>query len=150
MKNRKNLLYIIILIILVIGIIILCIRNNSLKNELLNLKNTNLENNQKIEENMNGESEEITEEQAIEIVEDYKLNKLLDTTNEYKLKWVKKETVSIRSRYLTVNGNHLINDKTSDVEVYAVHYALDDETDRFTGYVDINSGELFGIYGEGV
>lgn len=150
MKNKINIIFTVMLIILAVGIIFLCIKNNSLKNELLNSKNSSLESTKNIEETINNTSEKITEEQAIKIVEDYRINTLLDTTNSYKFREIKEETVNIENRYLTVNDNSLINIEKSSVNVYAVYYSLDDNTDKFTGYVDIDSGKLLGIHGEGV
>ena len=103
-----------------------------------------------MEENINNTSEKITEEQAIKIVEDYRISTLLDTTNSYKFREIKKETVNMENKYLTVNGNYLINIEKSSANVYAVYYSLDDNTDKFTGYVDIDSGKLLGVHGEGV
>lgn len=116
----------------------------------MNLKNSRLETTEEIEEDNNSTSGKITEEQAIEIVENYRINTLLDTTNSYKFREIKEETVNIENRYLTVNGNYLINMEKSNVNVYAIYYSFDDNTDKFTGYIDINSGKLFGIHGEGV
>lgn len=150
MRNKINIILIVLLIILIVGIIFLYIKNQSLKNELINFKNSNLEVIEKTEENFNNTSEKITEEQAIKIVENYRINTLLDTTNEYKFVEIKKETVNTEKRYETVNGNHLINIENSNINVYAVYYSYEDNTERFTGYVDINSGKLLGIHGEGV
>lgn len=146
MKNKINIIFIVVLIILVVGIIFLCIKNNLLKNELINSKNSSLQSTK----NINNTSEKITEEQAIKIVEDYRINTLLDTTNSYRFREIKEETVNMENRYLTVNGNYLINIEKSSENVYAVYYSLDDNTDKFTGYVDIDSGKLLGVHGEGV
>jgi uncharacterized membrane protein YhiD involved in acid resistance len=150
MKNKINIIFIVVLIILVVGIIFLCIKNNLLKNELINSKNSSLQSTKNMEENINNTSEKITEEQAIKIVEDYRINTLLDTTNSYRFREIKEETVNMENRYLTVNGNYLINIEKSSENVYAVYYSLDDNTDKFTGYVDIDSGKLLGVHGEGV
>ena len=150
MKNKINIIFIVVLIILVVGIIFLCINNNLLKNELINSKNSSLQSTKNMEENINNTSEKITEEQAIKIVEDYRISTLLDTTNSYKFREIKKETVNMENKYLTVNGNYLINIEKSSANVYAVYYSLDDNTDKFTGYVDIDSGKLLGVHGEGV
>jgi hypothetical protein len=150
MKNKINIIFIVVLIILVVGIIFLCIKNNLLKNELINSKNSSLQSTKNMEENINNTSEKITEEQAIKIVEDYRISTLLDTTNSYKFREIKKETVNMENKYLTVNGNYLINIEKSSANVYAVYYSLDDNTDKFTGYVDIDSGKLLGVHGEGV
>lgn len=150
MKNKINIIFIVVLIILVVGIIFLCIKNNLLKNELINSKNYSLQSTKNMEENINNTSEKITEEQAIKIVEDYRISTLLDTTNSYKFREIKKETVNMENKYLTVNGNYLINIEKSSANVYAVYYSLDDNTDKFTGYVDIDSGKLLGVHGEGV
>ena len=150
MKNKLNIIFIVVLIILVVGIIFLCIKNNLLKNELINSKNSSLQSTKNMEENINNTSEKITEEQAIKIVEDYRISTLLDTTNSYKFREIKKETVNMENKYLTVNGNYLINIEKSSANVYAVYYSLDDNTDKFTGYVDIDSGKLLGVHGEGV
>ena len=150
MKNKINITFIVVLIILVVGIIFLCIKNNLLKNELINSKNSSLQSTKNMEENINNTSEKITEEQAIKIVEDYRISTLLDTTNSYKFREIKKETVNMENKYLTVNGNYLINIEKSSANVYAVYYSLDDNTDKFTGYVDIDSGKLLGVHGEGV
>ena len=109
MKNKINIIFIVVLIILVVGIIFLCIKNNLLKNELINSKNSSLQSTKNMEENINNTSEKITEEQAIKIVEDYRISTLLDTTNSYKFREIKKETVNMENKYLTVNGNYLIN-----------------------------------------
>ena len=138
MKNKINIIFIVVLIILVVGIIFLCIKNNLLKNELINSKNSSLQSTKNMEENINNTSEKITEEQAIKIVEDYRISTLLDTTNSYKFREIKKETVNMENKYLTVNGNYLINIEKSSANVYAVYYSLDDNTDKFTGYVDID------------
>ena len=150
MKNKINIIFTVALIILATGIIFLCIKNISLKNELMNFKNSSLESTKNMEETINNTSEKITEEQAIKIVEDYRINRLLDTTNSYKFREIKEETINMENRYLTVNDNYLINIEKSSVNVYAVHYSLDDNTDKFTGYVDIDSGKLLGLHGEGV
>lgn len=150
MKNKINIIFIVVLIILVVGIIFLCIKNNLLKNELINSKNSSLQSTKNMEENINNTSEKITEEQAIKIVEDYRISTLLDTTNSYKFREIKKETVNMENKYLTVNGNYLINIEKFSANVYAVYYSLDDNTDKFTGYVDIDSGKLLGVHGEGV
>ena len=150
MKNKLNIIFTVVLFILTIGIIYLCIKNNSLKNELMASKNSSLEATKIMEETNDNTSKKITEEQAIKIVEDYRINTLLDTTNSYKFKEIKEETVNIENRYLTANNNYLINIEKSSVNVYAVYYSLDDNTDKFTGYVDIDSGKLLGIHGEGV
>lgn len=150
MKNKINIIFIVVLIILIVGIIFLCIKNNLLKNELINSKNSSLQSTKNMEENINNTSEKITEEQAIKIVEDYRINTLLDTTNSYRFREIKEETVNMENRYLTVNGNYLINIEKSSENVYAVYYSLDDNTDKFTGYVDIDSGKLLGVHGEGV
>lgn len=150
MKNKINIIFTVALIILATGIIFLCIKNISLKNELINFKNSSLESTKNMEETINNTSEKITEEQAIKIVEDYRINTLLDTTNSYKFREIKEETVNMENRYLTVNDNYLINIEKSSINVYAVYYSLDDNTDKFTGYVDIDSGKLLGIHGEGV
>ena len=150
MKNKINIIFIVVLIILVVGIIFLCIKNNLLKNELINSKNSSLQSTKNMEENINNTSEKITEEQAIKIVEDYRISTLLDTRNSYKFREIKKETVNMENKYLTVNGNYLINIEKSSANVYAVYYSLDDNTDKFTGYVDIDSGKLLGVHGEGV
>lgn len=149
MKNKINIIFIVVLIILIVGIIFLCIKNISLKNELMNLKNSSLKATEEIEEN-NSTSEKITEEQAIKVVENYRINTLQDTTNSYKFQNIEEETVDVQSRYLTVNGDYVINIENSSVDVYAVYYSLDDNSDRFIGYVDIDSGELLGFHGEGV
>ena len=146
MKNKINIIFIVVLIILVVGIIFLCIKNNL----LINSKNSSLQSTKNMEENINNTSEKITEEQAIKIVEDYRINTLLDTTNSYRFREIKEETVNMENRYLTVNGNYLINIEKSSENVYAVYYSLDDNTDKFTGYVDIDSGKLLGVHGEGV
>ena len=150
MKNKINIIFIVTLIILIVGIIFLYIRNISLKNELMNIKNSNLETTEEVERDSDIESEEITEEQAIGVVENYRINTLQDTTNSYKFQKIEKEIVNIENRYLATNGNYLINIEKSKVNVYAVYYSFDDNTDMFTGYVDINSGKLLGIHGEGV
>ncbi len=150
MKNKINIIFIVTLIILIVGIIFLYIRNISLKNELMNIKNSNLETTEEVERDNDIESEEITEEQAIGVVENYRINTLQDTTNSYKFQKIEKEIVNIENRYLATNGNYLINIEKSKVNVYAVYYSFDDNTDMFTGYVDINSGKLLGIHGEGV
>ena len=150
MKNKINIIFIVTLIILIVGIIFLYIRNISLKNELTNIKNSNLETTEEVERDNDIESEEITEEQAIGVVENYRINTLQDTTNSYKFQKIEKEIVNIENRYLATNGNYLINIEKSKVNVYAVYYSFDDNTDMFTGYVDINSGKLLGIHGEGV
>lgn len=150
MKNKINIIFTVALIILATGIIFLCIKNISLKNELMNFKNSSLESTKNMEETINNTSEKITEEQAIKIVEDYRINTLLDATNSYKFREIKEETVNMENRYLTVNDNYLINIEKSSINVYAVYYSLDDNTDKFTGYVDIDSGKLLGIHGEGV
>lgn len=150
MKNKINIIFIVTLIILIVGIIFLYIRNISLKNELMNIKNSNLETTEEVERDNDIESEEITEEQAIGVVENYRINTLQDTTNSYKFQKIEKEIVDIENRYLATNGNYLINIEKSKVNVYAVYYSFDDNTDMFTGYVDINSGKLLGIHGEGV
>lgn len=150
MKNKINIIFTVALIILATGIIFLCIKNISLKNELINFKNSSLESTKNMEETINNTSEKITEEQAIKIVEDYRINTLLDTTNSYKFREIKEETVNMENRYLTVNDTYLINIEKSSINVYAVYYSLDDNTDKFTGYVDIDSGKLLGIHGEGV
>ncbi len=150
MKNKINIIFTVALIILATGIIFLCIKNISLKNELMNFKNSSLESTKNMEETINNTSEKITEEQAIKIVEDYRINRLLDTTNSYKFREIKEETINMENRYLTVNDNYLINIEKSSVNVYAVYYSLDDNTDKFTGYVDIDSGKLLGLHGEGV
>ena len=64
MKNKINIIFIVVLIILVVGIIFLCIKNNLLKNELINSKNSSLQSTKNMEENINNTSEKITEEQA--------------------------------------------------------------------------------------
>ena len=79
-----------------------------------------------------------------------RINTLQDTTNSYKFQKIEKEIVNIENRYLATNGNYLINIEKSKVNVYAVYYSFDDNTDMFTGYVDIDSGKLLGIHGEGV
>ena len=150
MKNKINIIFTVALIILATGIIFLCIKNISLKNELMNFKNSSLESTKNMEETINNTSEKITEEQAIKIVEDYRINRLLDTTNSYKFREIKEETINMENRYLTVNDNYLINIEKSSVNVYAVYYSLDDNTDKFTGYVDIDSCKLLGLHGEGV
>lgn len=150
MKNKINIIFTVALIILATGIIFLCIKNISLKNELMNFKNSSLESTKNMEETINNTSEKITEEQAIKIVEDYRINRLLDTTNSYKFREIKEETINMENRYLTVNDNYLINIEKSSVNVYAVYYSLGDNTDKFTGYVDIDSGKLLGLHGEGV
>ena len=150
MKNKINIIFIVVLIILVVGIIFLCIKNNLLKNELINSKNSSLQSTKNMEENINNTSEKITEEQAIKIVEDYRISTLLDTTNSYKFREIKKETVNMENKYLTVNGNYIIKREKASKNVYAVYYSLDDNTDKFTGYVDIDSGKLLGVHGEGV
>ena len=150
MKNKINIIFTVALIILATGIIFLCIKNISLKNELMNFKNSSLESTKNMEETINNTSEKITEEQAIKIVEDYRINRLLDTKNSYKFREIKEETINMENRYLTVNDNYLINIEKSSVNVYAVYYSLDDNTDKFTGYVDIDSGKLLGLHGEGV
>ena len=150
MKNKINIIFTVALIILATGIIFLCIKNISLKNELMNFKNSSLESTKNMEETINNTSEKITEEQAIKIVEDYRINRLLDTTNSYKFREIKEETINMENRYLTVNDNYLINIEKSSVNVYAVYYSLDDNTDKFTGYVDIDCGKLLGLHGEGV
>lgn len=150
MKNKINIIFIVTLIILIVGIIFLYIRNISLKNELMNIKNSNLETTEEVERDNDIESEEITEEQAIGVVENYRINTLQDTTNSYKFQKIEKEIVNIENRYLATNGNYLINIEKSKVNVYAVYYSFADNTDMFTGYVDINSGKLLGIHGEGV
>lgn len=150
MKNKINIIFTVVLIILATGIIFLCIKNISLKNELMNFKNSSLESTKNMEETINNTSEKITEEQAIKIVEDYRINRLLDTTNSYKFREIKEETINMENRYLTVNDNYLINIEKSSVNVYAVYYSLDDNTDKFTGYVDTDSGKLLGLHGEGV
>ena len=150
MKNKINIIFIVTLIILIVGIIFLYIRNISLKNELMNIKNSNLETTEEVERDNDIESEEITEEQAIGVVENYRINTLQDTTNSYKFQKIEKEIVNIENRYLATNGNYLINIEKSKVNVYAVYYSFDDNTDMFTGYVDIDSGKLLGIHGEGV
>ena len=150
MKKKINIIFIETLIILIVGIIFLYIRNISLKNELMNIKNSNLETTEEVERDNDIESEEITEEQAIGVVENYRINTLQDTTNSYKFQKIEKEIVNIENRYLATNGNYLINIEKSKVNVYAVYYSFDDNTDMFTGYVDINSGKLLGIHGEGV
>lgn len=150
MKNKINIIFTVALIILATGIIFLCIKNISLKNELMNFKNSSLESTKNMEETINNTSEKITEEQAIKIVEDYRINRLLDTTNSYKFREIKEETINMENRYLTVNDNYLINIEKSSVNVYSVYYSLDDNTDKFTGYVDIDSGKLLGLHGEGV
>lgn len=109
MKNKINIIFTVALIILATGIIFLCIKNISLKNELMNFKNSSLESTKNME-----------------------------------------ETINMENRYLTVNDNYLINIEKSSVNVYAVYYSLDDNTDKFTGYVDIDSGKLLGLHGEGV
>ena len=82
MKNKINIIFTVALIILATGIIFLCIKNISLKNELMNFKNSSLESTKNMEETINNTSEKITEEQAIKIVEDYRINRLLDTRSE--------------------------------------------------------------------
>lgn len=157
MKNRINIILIIILIILIVGLIFLWIKNNSLKNALINIKDSNLKTTEEMQEteigeieNNNSTSEKITEEQAIEIVEDYRINTLQDTTNSYKFQKIEEETVEIKSTYSAVNGDYVINIKNSSIDVYAVYYALDDYSDMFIRYIDIYTGELIGFHGEGV
>ena len=52
MKNKINIIFIVVLIILVVGIIFLCIKNNLLKNELINSKNSSLQSTKNMEENI--------------------------------------------------------------------------------------------------
>ena len=150
MLSMKNKLFIGVLILLIIVIIFLCIKNISLKNELMDSRNSNLEVAKNAEETINNISKKITEAEAIKIVEDYRINTLLDTTNSYKFREIKEETVNIEKRCLSTNNNYLIDIEKSSVNVYAVYYSLDDDTDKFTGYVDIDSGKLLGIHGEGI
>jgi hypothetical protein len=146
-KNKKNIILITLLIILVILTIYLIFKNITLNNKImsysatLNSKTDNLE---------DETSNKITEDEAIAVVEDYRINRLKDSTNAYKFVEIKQETVNIKSTYLANNDNYTIDIETSSINVYAIYYSQDDNMEKFTGYVDINSGKLIGIHGEGV
>lgn len=165
MKNRKSIIIILLIIILALGTLAFYFsrlytsvnkENNELKTKI-----SNQESETKTKEAIIEDAKEpITEEKAIEIIEDYRKNTMLDNYNRYVFTEVKIENIDCTYKYF-INENQfyislqtptqyrtLYNDKKSVIQAYAVYYS--GGMDKMTGYVDLYTGEILGVYEEGI
>lgn len=166
MEKNKNIIIIILLIFaILLGLstfyyLNLC-KNLNKENSELKIKISNTDNQTENTEQKNETKSEssITEEQAKEIMEDYRKNVVLDNIDMYKFVEVIKEKVKFEHHFIISNnkyekekqdGELLLNGKDEEKEVYAIYYISDDNLEKMTGYVDIDSGEILGVYRSGI
>ena len=179
MKHIKQciIVFCIIVIILIVSIIYLLNLNQRLKGEnailetkIFNLKTeneNNLENSKKQNEVAyndlsTGGLEPISKEQAIETMEKYRKDIILDNNDQYKFTEIKTEDIDCEYKYFINENQYLIdlqrpsqyrtlyNEKKNVIQAYAVYYKSDDGLDKMTGYIDLYTGEVLGVYQEGI
>ncbi len=104
----------------------------------------------------------ISEKEAIEIYEKYRKDVLLDDSDMFKFMEIKQEKMKVENKYLlssfpeeyiyrtTLGSDYPIKEDTKEINVYALYYKSDDNSNRMIGYVDISSGEVIGNYQEGI
>ena len=104
----------------------------------------------------------ISEKEAIEIYEKYVKDVLLDDSDMFKFMEIKQEKMKVENKYLlssfpeeyiyrtTLGSDYPIKEDTKEINVYALYYKSDDNSNRMIGYVDISSGEVIGNYQEGI
>lgn len=160
MKNRKN----IIIIILIILVVILDVLTFYLLSLYPNLNKENNELKTKIssQESKIKNSTPITEEKAMEIMENYRINTILDNNHQYKFTEIRIENIDCEYKYFINENQYLIdlqrpsqyrtlyNEKKNVIQAYAVYYKSDDGLDKMTGYIDLYTGEVLGVYQEGI
>ena len=151
--------------------------NNSLalKSEIENLKKENIKlsqiNKDFQEKNINLNAQNfnniilkenlknISEEKAIEIADEFLKEIFPSNYEELIFKKAKQETIEINSECLeTENENAeitfhshrhpLLNNKEKQKKVYAIYYEKPNSSINYTGYVDMNTGEILGAYVE--
>lgn len=104
----------------------------------------------------------ISEQEAIEIYEKYRKDVLLDNSDMFNFVEIKQEKMKVENKYLlssfpeeyiyrtTLGSNYSIKEDTQEINIYALYYKSDDNSNRMIGYVDISSGEVIGNYQEGI
>lgn len=131
--------------------------NSELKIKISNTDNQT-ENTEQKNEVKNGYS--ITEEQAKEIMENYRKEIISKYVNDYRFVQIRKEKVDFQSKCIigenlydidfnTPYDNRILDINNSEIEAYAIYYDSEDKENVMTGYVDINTGKILGVYQKG-
>lgn len=104
----------------------------------------------------------ISEKEAIEIYEKYGKDVLLDDSDMFKFMEIKQEKMKVENKCLlssfpeeyiyrtTLGSDYPIKEDMKEINVYALYYKSDDNSNRMIWYVDISSGEVIGNYQEGI
>lgn len=161
MKNKKNIIIIIVLIDIIFLGLLTFYYSNLYKGIELKYKISN-------EQNKNDKDEfeieikaPITEEQAKQIMEEYNKNIISKYVNNYKFVEIRKEKIDLQYKYIIGENlyekrlqvpydSRVLNIKNSELNVYAIYYDSNNGESVMTGYVDINTGEIIGIYQRGI